>query len=214
MNKQFLTIIAVIILGLFGILAYSKHKNPRTDQANQSNAQPSENKVGAGNKGVTLTEYGDFQCPACGQYFPVVEQIRKTYGDDITFQFRNFPLVQLHPNAFIASRAAEAAGRQNKFFDMYELLYQNQQAWSASQNPTPILESYAEQLGLNMGQFKSDMMSSSIADTINADVKEAHSKNVESTPTFFINGEKIKNPAGLDEFKQVIDEAIAKQNKS
>lgn len=211
MNKQFLIIIAVVVLGLFGVLAYSKQKNPSSNQSSQSDVAPSENKIGKGTKGVTLTEYGDFQCPACGQYYPLVEQVRKEYGDQITFQFRSFPLVQIHPNAFIASRAAEAAAKQGKFFEMYNLLYENQQSWSSSQNATPILESYAQELGLNLDQFKEDMKSPAIADIINADKKSGDKLGVEATPTFFINGEKITNPTTLDEFKKVIDEAIAKQ---
>ncbi len=215
MSKQFLAVIAVIILGFFGVLVISKKKdNSTNNQAPGQQTQTSNHVTGAGADKVKLVEFGDFQCPACKQYYPLVKQIKEKYAQQITFQFRHFPLTQIHPNAFIGSRAAEAAGLQGKFFEMYDMLYENQENWSTSSNPTPILEDYAKQLGLNIDKFKSDMNSSAVASVINADLKAGQQLGVNSTPTFFINDKKIeKNPTSIDEFSKLIDEAIAQQKK-
>lgn len=212
MNKQFIAIILVVVVGLFGVLMFTRNDNNDGAGA-ETTAQPSNHTVGAGNKKVTLIEYGDFQCPACKAFVPIVQQIKADYGDDITFQFRHYPLVQIHPNAFLGSRAAEAAGKQGKFFEMHDLLYENQEAWSSQSDPTETLVSYATQLQLNVDQFRSDLTSEAVANTINADVKAAKEIGASATPTFVLNGRKLDpNPPTLDDFKKVIDEEIAKAN--
>lgn len=211
MNKQFIAVVTVVILGLVGLFAFTGDKKTADNQNGGNNsAQASNHTVGAGNKKVTLTEYGDFECPACKQYYPLVKAIKEQYKDDITFQFRHFPLTQIHKNAMLGSRAAEAAGKQNKFFEMHDFLYENQDDWSKSPSPNTILETFATQLGLNIDQFKADMMSAETAAVINADLKAGHDLKANSTPTFAINGQKIDNPKTLEEFKKLIDDEIAK----
>ncbi len=214
MSKQFLAILAIIVVVFVGVFAFTRSKSDTPGSNNGDNsAQTSNHTIGAGNKGVTLVEYGDFQCPACKSYYPVVKQVKELYGDDITFQFMHFPLTQIHPNAMVASRAAEAAGKQGKFFEMHDFLYENQDSWSSDSNPTPLFESFAAQLELDIDQFKSDMMSAQVLATINADLKSGQALGANSTPTFVINGKKLdKNPTSLDEFKQLIDEEIARAN--
>src|SRR5688572_15092390 len=119
MNKPFLAIIAVIILIFGGIIFFNK-KEANNTQPN--NAKPTSHVIGEGSTGVVLMEYGDFECPACGQYYPVVEQVAEKYKEQITFQFRHLPLVQIHQSALAAHRAAEAADKQGKFWEMYRLL--------------------------------------------------------------------------------------------
>lgn len=214
MSKQFLIVLAVIIAGLFGVFTLTKDKSETPGSSNNTQIQASEHKVGAGKKGVTIVEYGDFQCPACKSFYPLVKQVKETYGDDITFQFRHFPLTQIHPNAMITSRAAEAAGKQGKFFEMHDILYENQDSWASESSPSLTLEGYATQLGLNLEQFKADMSSAEVNSIINADLKAGQQTGASSTPTFIINGRRLdKNPASLDEFKKLIDEEIAKQNQ-
>lgn len=213
MNKQFIAIILVVIVGLFGILMFTRDNGKNEGSGGETTAQPTNHTVGAGNKNVTLIEYGDFQCPACKAYVPIVQQIKAEYGDDIKFQFRHYPLVQIHPNAFIASRAAEAAGKQNKFFEMHDLLYENQDIWAGSNDPTETFNGYATQLQLNLDQFKTDMNAQATADVINADVKAAKDIGANSTPTFVLNGTKIEqNPQSYEDFKKLIDNEIAKSN--
>lgn len=215
MSKQFIVIIVVVVLGLVGVLMLTKDKESSSgSNSSTSQSQGSNHTVGAGNKKVTLVEFADFQCPACKSFFPIVNEIKKSYGDDITFQFRHFPLTQIHQNATISSRAAEAAGKQNKFFEMHDLLFENQDSWAQLENPTSVFEGYATQLGLNIDQFKKDMADSATLAVINADQKIGQGFGANSTPTFVINDKKLdSNPTSIDEFKKKIDEAIAEANK-
>lgn len=211
MNKQFFGIIVVIVGLLIGVFALTGGNKDKSGDSGSGNGQPSNHVVGPETAKVTLTEFGDFQCPACKSYYPFIQQIKQEYGDKIKFQFQHYPLVQIHPNAFIGSRAAEAAGKQGKFFEMHDILYENQEAWSAGSNAATALEGYATQLGLNLEQFKSDMNSSAVADTINADAKAAQALGATSTPTFVINGKRIeKNPQSVDEFKKLLDDELSK----
>lgn len=214
MNKQFIAVILVVIVGLFGVLMLTKKDDPASTNGSQSSqSQGSNHTVGAGNKKVTVVEFGDFQCPACKSYYPIVKEIKSSYGDDITFQFRHYPLTQIHPNATISARAAEAAGKQGKFFEMHDLLYENQDTWASSSNPSPIFESFANQLKLNIDQFKSDSADANTLAIINADTKAAQAAGANSTPTFVINGKKVEsNPKSVEEFKKLIDDAIAQAN--
>ena len=105
----------VCVLGLIGIFALtSKKDDGSTSKGGNNGAALSNNVIGANKMGVTLVEYGDFQCPACGGYHPIVKELVEKYKDDIQFQFRNFPLQQIHQNARAAARTAEAAGKQGK----------------------------------------------------------------------------------------------------
>lgn len=208
MSKEFIAVVIVVVVGLFGLFTLTKKDNPNGSNP-ASNAQPTSHAVGAGNEGVTLIEYGDLQCPACKSYYPIVKQIKEEFGDKITFQFRHFPLNQIHPHAYQAARAAEAAGNQGKFFEMHDMLYENQDSWSGLSDVTSVFESYAQQLGLDMEKFKSDVVSAEVGAAIDADVKEGNKAGANSTPTFVINGQKIeKNPQSLEEFKQLINDKI------
>lgn len=210
MSKRFLIILAVIAVVFVGFLWFSNSKEAEAPNSGQA----TNHTIGAGNKKVTLIEYGDFECPACGAYYPIIEQVKQKYGDDITFQYRHFPLVQIHKNAMVAHRAAEAAGRQGKFWEMYNLLYSQQQAWTASSSAARIMEDYALQLALNIDQFKKDFASESVNDAINADLKAGQALGANSTPTFVLNGKKLDPlpDRSVEAFTKVIDEAIAAAN--
>ena len=165
--------------------------------------------MGSDKSGVTLMEYADFQCPFCGQYYPLVTQVVEKYKDQIHYQYRHLPLIQVHQHALAAARAAEAADKQGKFWEMYNLIFQNQKTWSESQDATVNFEQYATQLGLNLQQYKKDVASPQTNDIINADIAEfKKTKQPMSTPTFFLDGKKIQ-PTSLDEFSKLIDAAIA-----
>lgn len=210
MNNRFVIILLVTVAVIAGAFFFTKHKSSTSNgTSTNSSAQPSNHTIGEGKSGVVLVEYGDYQCPACGQYYPIVKQVVEKYKADITFQFRNFPLVQIHQNAFAASRAAEAAALQNKFWEMHDLLYENQQSWGTASSPNTYFEAYAEQLGLDVTRFKSDMGSSQVSDVINADIAEAQKAGANSTPTFILNDKKLDtNPRSLDEFNKLIEDAI------
>lgn len=212
MSKGFLAVIVVVILAFVGFFALSGNKSSDTGSSksdtSKSKGKPTEHIMGKGQSGVTLVEYGDYQCPYCAQYYPVVKQVVEKYGDQIFFQFRNFPLMSMHQNAFAAARAAEAASMQGKFWQMHDLLYQNQTQWSNAASPTSHFQQYAKQLGLDMSKYNKDFSSSAVNDAINADIAEGNKLKVEATPTFFINGKKIKVTADPSSFEQQIQDAI------
>lgn len=156
---------------------------------------------------VTLVEFGDYQCPACGASYPIVTQILQDYKGKVDFVFRNYPL-PIHPNAQIAAEAAEAAGAQGKYFEMYETLYSNQQEWSASKKPIDIFMKYAKNVGLNTEKFKSEVESKKYQDQIKKDTADGDLVGVNATPTFFINGVKQTGGLPYDTFKSKIDLAL------
>jgi protein-disulfide isomerase len=208
MDKRFWGVIVAIILIFFGIIAFS-------NKDKGASGSPSNHTTGKNSKSVTLVEYGDYQCPACEQYYPVVKQVIAKYKDDIKFQFRNLPLTQIHPNAFVGARAAEAASLQNKFWEMHDLLYDNQTTWSEASNPSDYFNEYATQLGLNVDQFKKDYASSAVNSTINADI-DAFNKTgaATQTPTFFLDGKRIDTDSNLASFEKLLDAEIAKKTST
>jgi len=163
------------------------------------------------NNKVTLIEFGDFQCPACGATYPIVQQILNAYKDDVTFVFKNYPL-PIHQNSRIAAEAAEAAGAQGKFFPMYEKLYDNQKDWGESKDPMKYFEQYAKQIKLNVDTFKKEVADQKYEKKIQADIDDGNKVGLNATPTFYINGVEIVGGLPYDQFKQKIDDAI-KQKK-
>lgn len=211
MDKRFWGILLAIFLVFAGIIYFSQQNK---DNGGDTSKVTSHIKGSDKNK-VVLVEYGDYQCPACGSYFPIVKQVVDKYKDQIQFQFRNLPLTQIHPNAFAAARAAEAAGVQGKFWEMHDMLYQQQSTWSSASDPKTYFEDYASQLGLDTAKFKTDFASSAINDAINADIAAFKKTGATmQTPSFFLNGKSIKTTASLDSFTKQIDEALANANKS
>ncbi len=158
---------------------------------------------------VTLIEYGDFQCPSCGAYFPLVKQLSAEFGNELRIVHRFFPLTNIHKNAMIAAQTAYAAGLQGKFWEMHDTLYENQTSWSDT-NPRETFIGYAKDLKLNLDKFKQDLDSDSTKQFINQSASEAISIGINSTPTFFVNKLKIKNPANYEAFKKIIQDEINK----
>ncbi len=211
MDKRFWAIIGIIII-IFGGIVFVTGNKSDNNSGGGSNGQGTNHVEGKGTTGVTLTEYGDYECPYCGSYYPTVKDVVAHYGDQIKFQFRNLPLTQIHPNAQSSARAAEAAGLQGKFWEMHDTLYENQNAWSESSNPVPMYDQYAEQLGLNMTQFKADFASSKVNSLINADITAFNKTGAETaTPAFFLNGKQIKPDNNTTAFEKLIDAAITKK---
>lgn len=214
MDKRFLAIVIGIIIVFVGFIVFRGGDESTT---NDTATTLTNHVKGTGTSGVTFTEYGDFQCPACFQYYPILDTIAKEYGDRITFQFRHFPLISIHKNAFGASRAAEAAGKQDKFWEMYDLLYSNQADWEGLSNPNENFTSYAKQIGLNLEQYETDFKSSAVSGAINADMKAGTDLGVSSTPTFFINGQIVQTPPvsiAEESFRQMIDATIKEQSEA
>jgi protein-disulfide isomerase len=223
MDKRFWAIIGAIIIIFLGVVVVRNHKSP----ASSDSTKPTSHIVGKSAANVTFVEYGDFECPVCGVYFQTVEQVQQKYSDQVRFQFRNLPLTQIHKNAFAGARAAEAADLQGKFWQMHDLLYQNQDqsgqsGWVASDSPLDdYFVGYAKQLGLNIDKFKSDYASTVVNDRINADIAAFNKTGQQlATPTFFLDGTYIPNSKlvdsktgapSVDAFSQIIDAELAKK---
>lgn len=161
---------------------------------------------------ATVIEYGDYECPACAAYEPLVEKLEATYGGKVTFVFRNFPLTQIHQNALPSAEAAEAAALQGKFWEMHNMLYQKQTEWSTespSTVTTKYFDVYAHTLGLDVAKFNADMNAASVTSKIQADTQSGNDAKVDHTPTFFINRAQIQNPTTYEQFAALIDAAIA-----
>lgn len=214
MSKQFWAVIIVVILALIGIFTFTGKKSTGTNNPSSASGQPTTHIIGQGTTGVTLVEYGDYQCPACGQYYPVVKAVQAKYGDAIKFQFRNFPLVSSHQNAFAAARAAEAASLQGKFWEMHDALYQSQAQWSSSSSASQIFVQYASQLKLNVAQFRQDYASIKVNDAINADSAAGTKANVQGTPSYYLDGKYVQVANTPEAFEKVIDAEIAQKAKA
>lgn len=163
------------------------------------------------NVSTTLVEYGDFECPACGVYYPLVEKIVTEFGGQLKFVFRDFPLRGVHQNADLAARAAEAAGKQGKFWEMYNALYSNQDQWSELGDARSQFVKYAASIGLNVSAFTSDVDSKDVAQNVENDLESGEASGVNGTPTFFLNGKKLDNPKSYDEFRNIIIIAIGQK---
>jgi protein-disulfide isomerase len=144
---------------------------------------------------VVLEEYGDYQCPPCGQLYPDLKQIEKEYGDQVQIIFHHFPLARMHKNAMAAARGAEAARNQNRFWEMHDRLYRNQKEWADSDDARSILISYARQLNLNIDQFTRDMDSNQVEQRITADIQRGTAVGVTGTPTVFLDSHLLKYEA-------------------
>lgn len=221
MDKRFWAIIGVLIIIVVGGIWISNNKNKST--TSNSNVPPTNHVEGKGSTGIKLVEYGDYECPICEMYYPVVKQTQAQFNDQIYFQFRNLPLTSIHQNAFVGARAAEAAAMQNQFWQMHDLLYENQNSWAQSSNPQQFFTQYAKQLGLNVSKFQTDESSDYVNNVINADMNEFNKTNQqEATPTFFLDGKYISNSNLVDasgqpsaqKFAAVISQAIASKEQS
>ncbi len=145
---------------------------------------------------VVLEEFSDFQCPACRAAFPFVTEIVQQYGEQLRFEYKHFPIERIHPYAIQAAAAAEAAGQQGKFFEFHDLLFDNQDQWSPSATPNVFFQQYAEQLELNMDQFKRQSNASVLREKARTEMAEGRDRGVTETPTFFLNGEVMRGPNG------------------
>jgi protein-disulfide isomerase len=159
---------------------------------------------------VTLVEFGDFECPACGAEYPVVTQILQNYKGKINYVFRNFPLPQ-HANAPEAAEAAEAAKAQGNFFGMFNLLYTNQNTWANVTDPTSYFVTYAKALHLDVKKFTSDVKSKKYAKVIQQDINDGYAVGVNATPSFYLNGVPMIGVLPYSDFQAAIDKDL--QNK-
>jgi len=157
---------------------------------------------------ATLIEYADFQCSACSAMSQFVQQLHKDFGDKLLIVYRFFPLINSHQNAMLSSQAAFAAYKQNKFWEMSELLYKNQSSWSYDNDAQKTFVDYAKKLNLDIDRFVSDYNAESTKEFINAQREEGTSIDILYAPSIFINGKLIENFRDYETFKQAVQNAI------
>ena len=142
---------------------------------------------------VTLEEFGDYQCPPCGALHPGLKKLKQEFGPKLNFVFRNLPLTSIHKNAMAAAQAAEAARVQDHFWDMHDLLYENQDLWKDDINPRSIFLKFAADLGLDTARFTRDMDDKQVKLRIETDEAAAAELGVNGTPTVLIDGRQMRS---------------------
>jgi protein-disulfide isomerase len=152
---------------------------------------------------VTLVEYGDYECPACGAAYPDLKEVQEEMGENLRFVFRNFPLSNMHPHAFAAAEAAEAAAAQGKFWEMHDMLYEHQDDLEPD-----TLVSYAEALGLDINRFVKDVNEGAFKTKIKHDFQTGVMSGVNGTPSLFINGERYDGSLDAETLLEVL-QAVA-----
>jgi len=213
-NQIIIWIVVVIAIGggIYGLMQIESDGGSSTTQVNT--ISESDNTKGNPEANVILIEYSDFQCPACVSYQSMVKQLMEEYNDKINFAYRHYPLRNTHDNAQLAGQAAEAAGIQGKFWEMHDKLFENQSDWSEESDPTEKFVAYAGEFELDIEKFKTDMESDITKDKVNSDYSGGSAARVNSTPTFFLNGNKISSPKTLDGFKGLIDKEIEQETEA
>ena len=217
-TKAGLAVLALAVAIFGGVFVYHNvlKDKPSTDPASGDRATQaaviradSHRLSTAKDNKVTVVEFLDFECEACGAAFPIVEQLRTKYEGRVTFVARYFPLPS-HRNAENAAHAVEAAARQGKFEDMYERMFKTQAKWGEQQDSqAPLFRSYAQDLGLDMDKFDADVTSVAVARRVQKDIDDGTALGVTGTPTFFLNGKRVTLSSTQD-LVQAIDQALAK----
>ena len=200
---------ALVAGGMFWIVEQSSSGN-NINAPSVNEITSSDHILGKTDSKVTLVEYADFECPACGVFYTeTLKRIQSEYKDRVRFVYRNFPIPG-HVNGPTAAYAAGAAGLQGKFFEMADELFTNQAAWSTEDSVAlaKTLDSYAQALGLNMDKFHADRQSDAVKAKVDTDAQSGIKSGVTGTPTLFLNGKQVE-PAAYDGFKQTIDAALA-----
>lgn len=211
MNKELkvlmgigLAIIAAAV-ALFALSPSQPSENNNQQVSTDRLVKENSHIIGNRDAKVTIVEFADFECPACAQFYPTLHQLMDDYKNnpDVAFVFRHFPL-PMHRHANITARAAEAAGEQGKFWEMHNKLYEKQSEWSNSNDVQTLLNSYAQEIGVNVDTFKIDIEKGELRERVSSDVTEGNSIGVDRTPTLFLNG-VIQNRLSYDSLKEAIE---------
>lgn len=207
-----ITIAATVLLMIGGIAVLSKTDKGAVSEEVLSESLTREGSptYGSENAEVTIVEFSDFQCSACAGVFPAVQNVKESYSDRVKIVYRHFPLTSIHPKAEIAAEAAEAAAAQNKFWEFHDELYTNQIEWGSLEEDAAINKfvEYAQKIGIqDIDQFKQDIETRKYKDFIIRDKEDAEALGLSGTPTFFINGKKIKLNS-FDDLTTKVEEAL------
>lgn len=202
----FVIVLGLIVWGL--VVAMNKSGSTTGNYGTAPAVNATDHVRGPANAPVTLIEYADFQCPACEEYEPILEQLEAQASTSFKIVYRHYPLSQ-HANALPAAYAAEAAGLQGKFWEMHDLLFANHTDWTELSDPTTVFLGYATQIGLDLNKFKTDITGNAVKQRVQHDLDEAQSLNLDYTPTFYLNGKVLPNPQNYGEFLSIIQAAAS-----
>ena len=204
----------ILLLALFiawGVVS-TRTPEPIAVSADPLGVQEDDWVAGNASAAATLIEYLDFECPSCGAYHPILKEFEKEFGDDLRVVTRYYPL-PLHKNSMEAALAAEAAGRQGKFWEMQDILFRSQSEWAAKQSAdADLFLPYAEKIGLDMDRFNSDRKDDAVRARVLRNKAEGDALKITGTPSFFLNGEKLQNPRTVEDFKTLIRAEILKSS--
>lgn len=204
-------IVALVAGSLYGLLRLSNTSSLPSDGSLTQNVTQTDHVKGNTSSPVVLIEYGDFQCPACKHYYPMIKQLGVEFGDRIQIVSRHFPLKMVHPNAEEAAWAAEAAAAQGKFWEMHDLLFERQDDWARERDPRDMFVEYASILVLDKDQFVRDYESDAARQRVEEQYQSGIAAGVKGTPTFFLNGKPIANPKNYEELQQLVASALGAQ---
>jgi protein-disulfide isomerase len=207
-----LIVVVVLLLAATGaVLFFRAHQKPpaarSTSKIGTLGAQPP-HVLGSDSASVTLEEFGDFECPPCAGIAPVLGKLREDYKDRLRLVFRQYPMA-VHAHAMQAAAASEAAGLQNKFWQMHARLYLGRSDWAAATDAQKIFEQYAREIGLDVARFQKDLTSDAVKQRIAADQERAKSLHVERTPTIYVNDELVPpHSFSFDGLRAAIEAAL------
>lgn len=210
--RNILLVCVAAIVGVAGLFMVWKAtggtSSTATDAVQSISLEADDQVKGKKDSKIMLVEYSDFQCPACGAFFPIVTQVVDKYKDKVAFVYRHYPLPQ-HKNGRSAALAAEAAGEQDKFWEMHDLLFENQEDWSESKDVQKDFEAMAKTLKLDLAKFKQDQKNTTLIDRIDKDIASGNKYGVNSTPTFYLNGKKLQNMRSVEDFSDEVEKLLS-----
>lgn len=204
MNKKTIQILAfaAFIAVAGGALYFGLSGNSEANSSQVQSGEPQE---------VYILKYSDYQCPACKAYVGAQEELKREFGDLIEIEYRHFPLSG-HQFAHLASRSVEAAREQGKFREMHNLVFEYQEVWSRG-GAEGHFDDFAEQIGLDMDQFRADRESDEIRQRVDSQREEGVRRQVNATPTFFINGQRLRqNPQSYEQFRSIVELYMYRSN--
>jgi protein-disulfide isomerase len=212
-----LSVLAVLVFVALSTAFLLTHRSEQAASAQEKPAPPAISKPVITAEGwfrgdpgakTILVEFGDFQCPSCAVARLKVAEVLKKHDKGLKVVFKQFPMQNAHRNAMLAAQAAEAAGRQAKFWEMSELLFLRQADWSNVPDPMTFFTKYAAELQLNPDKFRADISDNEIRNKIYRDMLEGQLASVHSVPTFFLNGSLLENIKSEAEFQELINKAV------
>lgn len=205
--------IGIVVISALFISARFLDKNPAPSVSNPETANiltvvADDHVKGNPDASVTLVEYLDFECEACGAYYPLIKQLGTEFPNDLRIVTRYFPLPG-HKNSMTAAIAVEAASKQGKYWEMHDKLFEMQETWGNKPMPTPqVFEEYAQAIGLDVAKFKTDVADPATKARVQRDFDASEKLGNNSTPSLFVNGEKIQNPRSYEDFKKLIQTQV------